>query len=56
MLKGQFISTGSCTKAILLKKNYKVKADFGSLGCIEFEYNWLYELYVRNRKCYKSIQ
>ncbi len=39
MLKGQFISTGSCTKAILLKKNYKVKADFGSLGCIEFEYN-----------------
>tara|TARA_Y100001970_G_scaffold289636_1_gene420662 strand:- start:1914 stop:2714 length:801 start_codon:yes stop_codon:yes gene_type:complete len=38
MLKGQFISTGSCTKAIFLKKNYKVKADFGSLGCIEFEY------------------
>ena len=39
MLKGQFISTGSCTKAIVLKKGYKIKADFGSLGSIEFEYN-----------------
>jgi len=39
LLKGQFISTGSCTKAIMLKKGYLVKADFGSLGSIEFEYN-----------------
>ena len=38
MLKGQFISTGSCTKAVMLKKGYRVKADFGNLGSIEFEY------------------
>tara|TARA_Y100001970_G_scaffold292316_1_gene433109 strand:- start:16931 stop:17728 length:798 start_codon:yes stop_codon:yes gene_type:complete len=39
MLKGQFISTGSCTKAAILKKNTKIKADFGHLGIIEFKYN-----------------
>ena len=39
MLKGQYISTGSCTKALILKKGDKIKADFDSLGFIEFEYN-----------------
>ena len=38
MLKGQFITTGTCTKAISAKKNSKVKADFGKLGIINFEY------------------
>lgn len=38
MLKGQFITTGTCTKAISAKKNSKVKADFGKLGNINFEY------------------
>ena len=38
MLKGQFITTGTCTKAVKLIKNSVVKADFGSLGCVEFEY------------------
>jgi len=38
MLKGQFITTGTCTKAIEAKKNSLVKADFGKLGCVEFEY------------------
>lgn len=39
LLKGQFISTGTCTKAHELKKNTKVCADFGKLGKIEFIYN-----------------
>ena len=39
MLKGQYISTGSCTKALMLTKDTKIKADFGSLGSIELEYN-----------------
>ena len=38
MLKGQFISTGSCTKAIKLKPNQKIKANFHNLETIEFEY------------------
>ena len=38
MLKGQFISTGSCTKAVMLNNNCKIKADFGSLGSIEIDY------------------
>ena len=38
MLKGQFISTGTCTKAVKLIKNSFIKADFGPLGCVEFEY------------------
>jgi len=38
MLKGQFISTGTCTKAIKLIKNSTVKADFGKLGIVEFTY------------------
>jgi len=39
MLKGQFITTGTCTKAIAAKKNSFIKAFFGKLGVVEFEYN-----------------
>lgn len=39
MLKGQYISTGSCTKAIKLIKNNKIKVKFESLETIEFIYN-----------------
>ena len=38
MLKHQFISSGSCTKAYKLNTGSRVKADFGRLGLIEFEY------------------
>ena len=40
MLQGQFITTGTCTKAISLPSEgvCNVKADFGNLGCVEFEY------------------
>ena len=38
MLKHQFISSGSCTKAYRLSSGNKIKADFGKLGTIEFEY------------------
>jgi len=39
LLKGQFISTGTCTKAHELTPNTKVSADFGKFGKIEFNYN-----------------
>ena len=39
LLKGQFISTGTCTKAHELIPNTKVSANFGELGKIEFNYN-----------------
>ena len=39
LLKGQFISTGTCTKAHKLKSNIKITANFGVLGKIEFNYN-----------------
>ncbi len=39
MLKGQYITTGSCTKAIKLQANSKIKAEFNNLETIEFEYN-----------------
>ena len=39
LLKGQFISTGTCTKAHELSPNTKVSADFGKFGKIEFNYN-----------------
>ena len=39
LLKGQFISTGTCTKAHELNVNTKISADFGKLGKIEFTYN-----------------
>ena len=38
MLKHQFISSGSCTKAYKLNSGNKIKADFGKIGTIEFEY------------------
>ena len=38
MLKHQFISSGSCTKAYRLNTGSKIKADFGKLGLIEFEF------------------
>ena len=38
MLKGQFISSGSCTKAFRIYPKSKIKADFNQLGSIEFEY------------------
>ena len=39
MLKGQFITTGTCTKAIPFSSNTNVVADFGSLGSVEINYN-----------------
>ena len=39
LLKGQFISTGTCTKAHELTPKTKVSADFGKFGKIEFNYN-----------------
>ena len=38
MLKHQFISSGSCTKAYKLEIGNRIKADFGKLGTIEFDY------------------
>ena len=38
MLKGQYISTGSCTKAVKIENQQYIEADFGSLGTIEFQY------------------
>ena len=39
MLKNQYISSGSCTKAFRIYKGNKIKADFGKLGTIEFNFN-----------------
>ena len=39
LLKGQFITTGTCTKAIPAKSNTEVMADFGLLGKVEINYN-----------------
>ena len=38
LLKGQFISTGTCTKAIQIKPGNIIKADFGSIGCVKLNY------------------
>ena len=38
LLKGQFITTGTCTKAHELIPNSKISADFGSYGKVEFFY------------------
>ena len=38
MLKGQIITTGTCTKAISIKKESKIKAKFTGLGDVEFQY------------------
>ena len=39
LLKGQFISTGTCTKAHELITSTEISADFGKFGKIEFFYN-----------------
>ena len=39
LLKGQFVSTGTCTKAHKLIASTKISADFGKFGKIEFIYN-----------------
>ncbi len=38
LLKDNLISTGTCTLAIPLFKNSKIKVDFDNMGVIEFEY------------------
>ena len=38
LLKGHFISTGTCTKAHELIPNSKISADFGKFGKVEFFY------------------
>ena len=38
LLKGQFITTGTCTKAHELIPNSKISADFGQYGKVEFFY------------------
>ena len=38
LLKGQYISTGTCTKAIQIKPGNTIKADFGSIGCVNLNY------------------
>ena len=38
LLKGQFITTGTCTKAHELIPNSKISADFGQCGKVEFFY------------------
>ena len=38
LLKGQFISTGTCTQAHELIPNSKISADFGQFGKVEFFY------------------
>ena len=39
LLKEQFISTGTCTKAHELYAGTQISADFGKFGKIEFVYN-----------------
>ena len=36
--KGSYITTGTCTKAIPVKKGDKIKADFGKLGMIKLNF------------------
>ena len=38
LLKGQFVTTGTCTKAHELIPNSKISADFGQFGKVEFFY------------------
>ena len=39
LLKGNVVSTGTCTVAIPLEKNYKVRVDFADMGNIDFQFN-----------------
>ena len=38
LLKDSVVSTGTCTVAIPLKKNYKVRVDFAKMGNIDFQF------------------
>ena len=38
LLKGQYLSTGTCTKAMPIYKGSNIKASFGTLGNVEFDY------------------
>ena len=38
LLKNNFVSTGTCTKAIPLKKKSIIRVDFGKIGNIKFQY------------------
>ena len=38
MLEGQYISTGSCTRAVKIEPNQKITANFDNLEVIEFNY------------------
>jgi len=38
LLKDYVVSTGTCTVAIPLEKNYKVRVDFANMGNIDFQY------------------
>ena len=38
MLKGQFITTGTCTRAVPLYSNMNILVDFGNLGKLEINY------------------
>ena len=39
LLKDNVVSTGTCTVAIPLEKNYKVRVDFANMGSIDFQFN-----------------
>ena len=39
LLKGSFVSTGTCTTAIPLEKKYIVRVDFANMGNIDFQFN-----------------
>ena len=39
LLKDNVVSTGTCTVAIPLEKNYKVRVDFANMGNIDFQFN-----------------
>ena len=39
LLKNNVVSTGTCTVAIPLEKNYKVRVDFANMGNIDFQFN-----------------
>jgi len=39
LLRNHVVSTGTCTRAIPLKIGDKVKANFGSMGNVEFQFN-----------------
>ena len=39
LLKGNVVSTGTCTVAIPLEKSDKIKVDFADMGNIDFQFN-----------------